>query len=133
MSVLVTGGSGFVGSSLTNFLLKNTKEDIIVLDLNSPKSDQNSQNLTFFQGDITSKRDIFRAFQGQKIKAVIHVAGFGLAGSSNLPAFNDITKKVNVEGTKNIIEASIKFNVSALGKILHLFNASFIDRPRVLS
>jgi hypothetical protein len=66
-------------------------------------------------GDIRSKSDIFKAFEGHNIKAVIHVAGFGLAGTSNLPAFNQKTKEVNVNGTKNIIDACLNFNVKALG------------------
>ena len=66
-------------------------------------------------GDIRSKSDIFKAFEGHNIKAVIHVAGFGLAGTSNLPAFNQKTKEVNVNGTENIIDACLNFNVKALG------------------
>ena len=52
---------------------------------------------------------------GNEIKGVIHVAGFGLAGTSNLPAFNHKTKEVNVNGTENIIDACLNFNVRALG------------------
>ena len=51
-------------------------------------------NFVFVTGDITSKKDIFEAFEGHEIKGVIHVAGFGLAGTSNLPAFNQKTKEV---------------------------------------
>ena len=67
-------------------------------------------------GDITSKSDIFKAFEGHDIKAVIHVAGFGLAGTSNLPAFHHKTKEVNVNGTQNIIDACLNFNIRVLGK-----------------
>ena len=72
-------------------------------------------NFVFVTGDITSKKDIFEAFEGHEIKGVIHVAGFGLAGTSNLPAFNQKTKEVNVNGTENIIDACLNFNVRALG------------------
>ena len=115
MAILVTGGCGYVGGALTHFLLKNSKENIILFDINTP-SEKNSEFI-FIQGDITSKRDVLKVFQCHQIKAVLHVAGFGLAGTSNLPAFNQITKKVNVEGTKNVIDACLKFNVKALGML----------------
>ena len=115
MSILVTGGCGFVGSAVTKELLK-LEENIIVFDLiiKSVKSDSISQ-VTFIQGDVACIEDIEQAFQGQDIKAVIHVAGFGLAGTHNLPAFDAQTIKTNVDGTKNILEACFKFNVKALG------------------
>ena len=115
MSILVTGGCGFVGSALTKELLK-LEENIIVFDLiiKSGKSDSISQ-VTFIQGDVACIEDIEQAFQGQDIKAVIHVAGFGLAGTHNLPAFDAQTTKTNVDGTKNILEACLNFNIKALG------------------
>ena len=116
MSILVTGGCGFVGSALTRELLK-LEENIIVFDLiiKSPVKSDSSRRVTFIQGDVACIEDIEQAFQGQDIKAVIHVAGFGLAGTHNLPAFDAQTIKTNVDGTKNILEACFKFNVKALG------------------
>ena len=50
------------------------------------------------------------------IAGVFHVAGYGFGGTTNLPAFNAQTKKVNVDGTQNVINACINHNVRALGK-----------------
>jgi nucleoside-diphosphate-sugar epimerase len=52
--------------------------------------------------------------------SVIHCAGFGLSGTSNLPAFDDLTKKINVDGTEAVVEACLINDVVNLGK--HLFN-----------
>ena len=110
MSILVTGGCGFVGTALTQKLIE-LGENIIVMDLMEPKEN----NFTFVKGDITCKNDLKLVFGKRNIKAVFHVAGFGLAGTTNLPAFNKQTRKINVEGTLNVIEACLNYNVKALG------------------
>ncbi len=118
MSILVTGGCGFVGTALTQSLLSH-EERVISMDICPPKiiKDQHlQQNNVFVQGDITVRQDLEDIFQSFDIKAVFHVAGFGLAGTTNLPAFNRKTKEINVYGTQNVIEACKKFNVKALGK-----------------
>ena len=115
MTIVVTGGCGFVGTALTRSLLE-LKSRIVLLDVNPPISDLAAQ-VTFIPTDITDKEAVIKAFEKcSEITCVFHVAGFGLAGTSNLPAYNKRTLKVNLEGTKNIIEACIKFNVEALGK-----------------
>jgi nucleoside-diphosphate-sugar epimerase len=54
--------------------------------------------------------------------SVIHCAGFGLSGTSNLPAFNGLTRKVNVTGTEVVMEACLRNNVTNLGQSFILFH-----------
>ena len=46
---------------------------------------------------------------------VFHVAGYGMGGNSNLPAFEEVAWQVNVDGTQNVIDACLECNVEALG------------------
>lgn len=54
---------------------------------------------------------------------VVHCAGFGLASTTNLPAYDDKTKQVNIDGTKIVVEACLKTSVTSIGKTL-FFNQS---------
>ena len=115
MTIVVTGGSGFVGTALTRTLSNSKAENIILLDLIPPKS--NLPNVTFIPTDITDPMAVFDAFRNcpSDITCVFHVAGFGLAGTSNLSAYNGKTLSVNMNGTQNIIDACLQFNVQSLG------------------
>ena len=44
------------------------------------------------------------------------MAGYGMGGNSNLPAFEEVAWQVNVDGTQNVIDACLECNVEALGK-----------------
>ena len=116
MTIIVTGGCGFVGTALIKALLLKQSSKIVILDMTTPTNPELQEFAHFVLTDITDKKALFRAFQAyEDISCVFHVAGFGLAGTANLPAFDTQTKKVNVEGTRNVIDACIKFNVKALG------------------
>ena len=116
MTIIVTGGCGFVGTALIKALLLKQSSKIVILDMTTPTNPELQEFAHFVLTDITDKKALFQAFQAyEDISCVFHVAGFGLAGTANLPAFDTQTKKVNVEGTRNVIDACIKFNVKALG------------------
>lgn len=44
------------------------------------------------------------------------MAAFGMMGTSNLSAFDDVTEKVNVGGTRNLVEACQRNGVETLSK-----------------
>ena len=48
-TILVTGGAGFIGSNLTEFLLKKDHEIILVDDLSTGKTENIAQYIVFRQ------------------------------------------------------------------------------------
>lgn len=60
------------------------------------------------------------------IDAVIHTAGFGMTGTSNLPANDHLTIKVNELGTYNVITACRQFSVKAIGIRMSLFAKTMV-------
>ena len=75
MSVLVTGGAGYIGSHMT-LQLVDQGDSVVVLDnLVTGVRAQVSEKATFVEGDI-SDRDLVRdILKTHKVEAVIHFAG----------------------------------------------------------
>ena len=116
--ILVTGGSGLVGSHLISFLLKEGKKVRALYRNNHPAI--TDANLEWCKGDILDVLDLEEAMVG--ITHVYHCAA--------IVSFNPKDKKqlyqTNVEGTANIVNACIDANidkllyvssVAALGKV----------------
>jgi len=104
MKIIVTGGAGFVGSHLTEFLVSKKHFPIIVDNLNSGlysniKKFVDSKKAKFIKCDIRNFKKLMKI---PKVDAVIHLAAIAsVVESIQNPIFvND----VNVNGTLNILE-----------------------------
>ena len=89
MSILVTGGAGYIGSHTVVELL-NSGEDIIVVDnfINSkPEMLEKIKKISkkdfkFYEVDLLDKEKLENVFKENKIEAVIHFAGLKAVGES---------------------------------------------------
>ncbi len=79
--IIVTGGAGFIGSSLIRHLIQNTKYSVINIDkltyagnLSSLSSIDHSDRYYFENIDICSSKDINVCFHKYKPDAIIHLA-----------------------------------------------------------
>ena len=89
MAILVTGGTGFIGSHTVVELINASKEVVIVDNFSNSKPEvlNRIEKITgtrpvFYQADLLDKPAIDRIFEEQKIDAVIHFAGFKAVGES---------------------------------------------------
>ena len=76
--LIVTGGAGFVGTNLINFLLKKTKYKIISLDNYSSGSKKNhikNKRLTYLKGNTANISKILKKYKF-RIKAIFHFGEF---------------------------------------------------------
>ena len=114
MKILITGGMGFIGLYLVDYLLKKDNE-ITVLDnfSNSNKSlikRIRNKNLKIIEGDIRKNDDILNSIKNQEI--VVHLAA-KISVDESIENPNE-TFDVNVNGTKNVLEACKKNNIKKL-------------------
>ncbi len=95
MNILVTGGSGFIGSHLVDKLTE-AGHKVRVLDIRQPYHD----NVEFLKGDITSKRDVKRSLSD--IDIVYHIAAF--SNIDLVKAHPLTTIEYNILGTAYLLE-----------------------------
>lgn len=111
---LITGGAGFIGSTLTEQLL-NRGDKVVAIDNFDPYYDPklkeenvkpflNNQNYKLERVDILDLDKLVQIFQDNKIDHVVHLA----AKAGVRPSLEDpiAYQKVNGEGTLNILEAA---------------------------
>lgn len=103
-SVFVTGGCGFQGSHLIEAILEaepNCK--IYAFDINTTRPSRRHGSATYITGDIADASSVDGAFTSMKPppKVVFH-----LACPPSMDSDTDIHWRVNVEGTRNLLDAA---------------------------
>jgi len=98
--VLVTGATGFLGTHLVTQLRARAIPVRVLCRSRSAYDDQ--AEIEIARGDVTSAADVEQAMVGAE--AVYHLAGF----VSRNPADSDILHRVHVEGTRNVLESSLR-------------------------
>lgn len=107
-NVLITGGTGFVGSATARALAeKHTECTITIIDLNPPRQHELPKDISFIRVDITSAKEVHEAVERVKPDIIIHTAGIVPALSERFGRrLERLVWKVNVEGTKNMLDAA---------------------------
>lgn len=109
MKVLLTGSFGNLGASTLELLLKEGKHEIRCFDVKNPRNEGVAEKLSAMGkfetvwGDISDPADCEKIVQD--IDSILHLAAVIPPLSEQAP---DLVKKVNIGGTKNLIEAAKK-------------------------
>lgn len=119
MSILITGGAGYIGSHTCVELL-NGGYDIVIVDNFSnskPESLKSIQEITgkslkFYNVDILNKEKLEEVFNENEIEAVIHFAGLKAVGESVEFPINYYHN--NITGTLILCEVMKKHNVKKI-------------------
>src|SRR5512134_1837092 len=123
MNVLLTGGSGFIGSNLVRLLLTE-RPDWRVVNLDKLTYAGNAENLAdlegnpryrFVRGDICNGELVADIFRTEKIDAVMHLAAESHVDRSILAP--SVFIETNVRGTQVLLEAAREFGVK---RFLHV-------------
>lgn len=119
---LVTGGAGFIGSTLSEQLLKEENRVIAIdnfCDFYNPEIKENNikklvknSNFKLYRSDIRDRQALKEIFNENKIDIVMHLAAMaGVRPSIENPI---LYQEVNCMGTQNILEEMKAHNVKNL-------------------
>lgn len=81
MKILVTGGAGYIGSVVSEFLLDEGHEVVIVDDLSTGHRNALDERALFYEGSILDE-DFIKPVLGAGVEAVCHFAAYSLVGES---------------------------------------------------
>ena len=113
--ILVTGGSGFIGSNFIHYIMKKGNYSVINLDnltyAGNEKNNENyinNPNYSFIKGDITCYKTVRRIFDQNKIYFLVNFA----AESHVDRSINDpkVFLNTNILGTYNLLRVSLENN-----------------------
>ena len=117
MTILVTGGAGFIGSNFLHHLVKVTDDEIICIDKLTYAADWHNvpDSVKLYTLDIVSKSDCNYVFSRHKIKTIFHFAAESHVDNS----IKDCSPFIhtNVNGTVNLLNLSLKYDVE---KFIHI-------------
>jgi len=103
MTIMVTGGSGFIGSHLVDKLLAKG-EDVLIFDFMQPRY---WSSVKHFYGSILTLDELERAMRDVDI--VYHLAA--IADVRDVYEHPHYSERVNTSGTINVLEAARKMEV----------------------
>lgn len=119
MKVLVTGGSGYIGSH-TIIELLNAGHDVVAIDNLSNSAKESlaraelitGKNIEFHEADVRDKDALDAIFNAHTIDAVIHFAGLKAVGESVARALYYYQN--NLESTLTLLERMKQFDIKKL-------------------
>ena len=109
MKILVTGGSGFIGSHIVEQLSKDKNNKIIIFDIVKPDIDH-SNNVKYVDGNICYKTSIDKAIKD--CEEVYDCAG--VLGTHELVFQTERAIDTNIKGAFNVIQSCLDFNVKRI-------------------
>ena len=134
MKVLVTGGTGFIGSHTCVELLEKGYEVVIFDNLYNSKRDVvdkiekiSGKKVVFYEADMLHKEELRPIFEEHKFDAVIHFAGLKAVGESVQKPLEYYQN--NLTGTMNLCELMAEYGCK---RIIFSSSATVYGSPKTV-
>lgn len=134
MAILVTGGTGYIGSHTSIELLNRGEEIVIVDNLSNSKIEMSDKikeitgkDFKFYKVDLLDKENLRKVFEENDINEVIHFAGLKAVGESCQKPIEYYHN--NITGTLILLELMKEFNCK---KIVFSSSATVYGNPKTV-
>ncbi len=118
MSILVTGGAGYIGSHTVVELLSDGKEVVIIDNFSNSKPEVldkirkiTGKDFKFYEIDYLDRKALEKVFEENKIEAVLNFAGFKAVGESVAKPIEYYTN--NITGALVLLDTMKKYGVKS--------------------
>ena len=104
MTVMVTGGTGFIGHRIIRKLV-DRGEAVVCFDLVPPRANLTPylDRIQMYRGDVTQLPHLLEAINGHQVHKIIHMAALLPPDTEDRPHY---AMQVNIGGTNNVFEAA---------------------------
>ena len=104
MSIMVTGGTGFIGNRIVRKLVERG-EEVVCFDLAPPRANLEPylDRIQVYRGDITQVPHLLEAVNTHGVQKIIHMAALLPPDTEDRPHFGML---VNIQGTNNVFEVA---------------------------
>ncbi len=104
MSIMVTGGAGFIGAKIVRKLLERG-EEVVCFDMAPPRANlaQYQDKVRVYRGDVTQIPHLLDAVNLHGVTKIIHMAALLPPDTEERPHFG---MHVNIQGTNNVFEVA---------------------------
>lgn len=115
MSILVTGGAGYIGTHTCVELLKENYEVVVIDNLSNAKKEAihrvetiTGKKIKFYQETVLNESALEHIFQENEIDCVVHFAGLKAVGESVINPL--LYYENNIKGTTTLLKVMKKYN-----------------------
>ena len=127
MSILVTGGAGYIGSIVTEELVEQGEQVVVLDNLYYGHRKAVHPQATFVEVDLADREALRAVFDSHRIEAVMHFASYSLVGESMKQPFKYIGE--NVTNGLNLLQEAVAHDVR---RFILSSTANLFDDPRRL-
>tara|TARA_Y100000768_G_C23934497_1_gene661868 strand:+ start:305 stop:1264 length:960 start_codon:yes stop_codon:yes gene_type:complete len=124
MSILVTGGAGYIGTHIVDMLLQSGCTPIVVDNFSNSYVENINTSVEYYNYDISNIVNLEKIFKKHRIEAVIHLAALKNVEESNVK--QELYFKNNIVGSINIISLVMKYSIE---KFIFSSSASVYGDP----
>lgn len=124
MNVLVTGGAGYIGSIVTEELIRRGDRVVVLDNLHYGHQSAVHPKATFIEGDLADRSAVRQVFDNHHIEAVMHFASYTLVGESMEQPFLYLGD--NVTNGLNLLREAVAHGVR---RFILSSTANLFDEP----